>query len=84
MFNLGVSDDYASLDTGRFFFYYGYEEPVDGGWGFVVKDNKVPVARYSHAKIVEEGGRFFHEDGEEPMYYLLAGIGLWLADGGHE
>jgi hypothetical protein len=83
------SDDYAGLDSGKYHFYFGYEEtycPVkshkteDNCYEkdcdkredcFVVSVDNKEVLRVPRSKL-------YPKEGEEPMFYLLAGIGLFL------
>lgn len=71
------NDDYAGLEIGNLKFYYGYEV-VDKqeDWCFQVKsagEVLYTVPRRKIEKSVE--GRF-----DEPIDYLMAGIGLWLKE----
>jgi len=74
--SVGISDDYAVLETGIYTFYYGYEEEVNDEWAFVAKKGKNEVARYSKSFI--ENNSDIKNRSDEPDYYLLAGIGLFL------
>lgn len=82
-----TSDDYCGLVSGDMVFYYGYEEtycPIkshkkdceDYGcekreWCFVVSKKGKEIMRIPASKI-------HPENGEEPFWYLVAGIGHYL------
>ncbi len=81
------SDDYAGLKAGKYKFYFGYEETMcpikshkedceDNGckkreWCFVAIVNNKEIMRIPVSKL-------YPKKEEEPMFFLLAGIGLFL------
>ena len=81
------SDDYAGLEAGKYSFYFGYEMTIcpvkshkedceDNGcekreWCFVASINKKEVMRIPASKL-------YPKKQEEPMFFLLAGIGIFL------
>ena len=81
------SDDYAGLEAWKYKFYFGYEEtmcPVKGHkedcedngcekreWCFVATVNNKKVMRIPASKL-------YPKKQEEPMFFLLSGIGLFL------
>ena len=70
--NIGISDDYASLDAGDYHFYYGYEvTDDDDNWMFEIrKHGKVIFLR----KPEDLGCKKFDDTAE----VLLAGIGKFI------
>lgn len=82
-----TSDDYCGLTAGKYSFYYGYEETVcpvkshrknceDNGcekreWAFTADVDGKEVMRLSQSQL-------HPETGEEPFWYLVAGIGHFL------
>lgn len=82
-----TSDDYCGLEAGRYSFYYGYEVTVcpvknhkenceDNGcekreWAFEAKVGGKRVMLLSKSQV-------HPEEGEEPFWYLVAGIGHFL------
>lgn len=68
---VAIASDYATLDTGRLRFYYGYEETdSNGDWCFAVEYNGVEQMR-----IPSSGLKC---DKFEVTECLLTGIGMWL------
>jgi len=71
---ININDDYASLRTRDWYFYYGYEETDEwDNWLFVATRNG---ERYGDVMTASELGLLTNE---EPGKVLLAGIG-WLFD----
>ena len=95
--NIYISDDYAGLESGNITFYYGYErqwcqkckKKLDSGsdleeceendhdidWCFTVNRKNEEVFRLTETELNEYQCC-------EPVEYLLAGIGIWLAQKG--
>ena len=71
------SDDYAGLNTGDIEFYYGYEAEEKWEWCFLVKKNGTPIMLLPTSKIQSESDPF---QLDSPRDFLLAGIGLYLAE----
>lgn len=72
------SDDYAGLEIKGLEFYYGYEivdEKTDD-WCFTVTQKDKEVFRLTRTQIEKKTEDFSSDD---PMYYVTAGIGIWLA-----
>jgi hypothetical protein len=79
-----ASDDYAGLRTKDVDFYYGYERTVckhevdycgdceDAEWAFTATRAGEELMRLPTSKLTPKTG-------EEPLYYLLAGIGHYLS-----
>lgn len=82
-----ASDDYCGLEAGKYKFYYGYEETVcpkhgkkdcsnqwdceKAEWAFTAEVDGKEVLRLPQSQI-------YPEKGEEPLWYLVAGIGHFL------
>lgn len=84
-----TSDDYCGLEAKGISFYYGYEVtacPVNSHkdeddcyekdcdkreWCFVATENGVEVMKLTKSEL-------HPEEGEEPFWYLIAGIGHYL------
>jgi hypothetical protein len=73
--DLVCSDDYAILDSGRYYFYYGYEEEIDDEWCFVVKENNKILLKITTSEIERKIDGFRLNSTQD---YLLSGIGIWL------
>jgi hypothetical protein len=72
------SDDYAGMESGRYKFYFGYEEQNANGEDlFVVKEHGDWVFSRTAAQIEKacKGHQF-----NLPQDYLVAGIGMWLLE----
>ena len=90
--NTFVNDDYAALDTPDIDFYYGYESTYCSEHGYG-PDDECPdddcddVTEWCFV-VTRKGKEIFKrrsseipvEEGSEPVRFLLAGIGLYLAD----
>lgn len=76
--------DYAGMHVGDTEFYYGYEVTngtgddwdEDAEWCFQVKEGGKEVYRKTASEIESIGGF----DSNEPVSFLLVGIGIWLSD----
>lgn len=66
-----TSDDYCGMSSGRYSFYYGYEITKNGQWCFTADVDGKEVMRLKRSEL-------WPEDGEEPFWYLLAGIAQFL------
>lgn len=78
-----ASDDYCGLELKEITFYYGYEETLcphhnkkdcdcnEKEWCFVAKEKGKETMRLSVSNLHPQVG-------EEPLWYLVAGIGHWL------
>ena len=81
-----TSDDYCGMESGRYEFYYGYEEtwcpkhkaecPDDyecdlSEWAFTAKVDGIEEMRLPKSKL-------HPVKGEVPFWYLIAGIGHFL------
>lgn len=78
------ANDYATLEGGRFEFYYGYEfDHDDEGevWGFSVTCAGHVVFRISHQEMTAYRG---HPGIFETQDCLLFGIGLYFVGGPDE
>lgn len=82
MIRVWNNDDYASLETEEYDFYFGYESAVseeDGGtgeWAFTVNSKK---SGERLARIEEpELDRLLAGSRNEPVEYLLCGIGIFI------
>lgn len=67
------ASDYASIDTGKFKAYYGYEEVGQTEeWNFVVWKNGKEVFRKTNSELLDIAC------GEGPLDMLVAGLALYL------
>lgn len=78
MIDIGISDDYAVLETDEYTFYYGYEHVNDDDeWMFVVRANDIDgnnlLFSRSQSQIEELTDRLY-----STSEYLLIGIALFL------
>jgi len=78
--NVGCSDDYASLDSGKYEFYYGYEviyneNDDDSEWCFQVKEQGKEIMKIPTSEIIKQSGNSLLD---YPRDFLIAGIGIWL------
>lgn len=71
MSNHYIASDYASVEGGGLFFYYGYEETLDEEWLFVVKKANETIF-FLPASELGVKNTF------EVVECLLAGISKWL------
>lgn len=70
------SDDYAGLISGKYSFYYGYEEVDDNDeWLFTVKENNNVIYQLSTTEIHK---MCYNNNLSSPTSYLMFGIGVWL------
>lgn len=76
-----TSDDYCGLESGKYKFYFGYEETFceehgtescdDSEWAFTAQVDDKEVMRIPKSKL--------HPTKDEvPFWYLVAGIGMFL------
>lgn len=72
-----ISDDYAVLNFGDYNAYYGYEETMDDDWAFVLKKNDTRMMIYTK-KYIESNSNITNKR-DEPVYYLLAGLGMYFS-----
>jgi len=70
-----TSDDYCGLTSGKYTFYYGYEVTKNGQWCFTADVDGKEVMRLKTSEL-------WPENDEEPFWYLVAGIGQFLASAG--
>jgi hypothetical protein len=82
--NVGCSDDYATLKSGRYEFYYGYEVTLNGKvddddndneWCFQVKENGNVIMKLPTSEIIKQ---IDDKNLDYPRDFLIAGIGIWL------
>lgn len=70
------SDDYAGLTSGKYTFYYGYEETNENyEWLFTVKENGKRIYQLTTSEIEQVNKNDLLR---YPVNYLLAGIGIWM------
>lgn len=71
------SDDYAGLTSGKYKFYYGYEQTDENDeWLFTVEENNKIVYKLSTTEIDKMANP--SDSFNYPINYLLFGIGTWL------
>lgn len=66
-----TSDDYCGLRSGKFSFYFGYEVTKGGEWCFTADIDDKQVMKLKQSEV-------HPKTGEEPFWYLVAGIGHFL------
>lgn len=71
------SDDYASLETEKYGFYYGYEVTVGDEWAFQVQDEHKNVVYTLPASWVSDDESLYWE----VVDMLVLGIGKFLDRG---
>jgi len=64
-----ITGDYAGMQTGRYSFYFGYEETKDDEWAFVAEVNGIEVMRKGASELTDKKGLDMGE-------MLLHGIAL--------
>lgn len=71
------ASDYAGIETGDLYFYYGYEvkDELTDEWCFKVEQKDKEIFRLTKTQIEKQTEGF---NSDEPMYYVTAGIGIWL------
>lgn len=69
---VSTASDYAIATTGKFHFYYGYEEtdPNTEDWCFVAKKSGKEVMRLTNSQLLE----LCDVDAQSPESMLLTGI----------
>ena len=73
----GYSDDYAILESGKYTFYYGYEETDENeNWLFIIRQNGNVIFQKTSKEI--ENSLNDNYQLHYPVDYLNVGIGLWL------
>lgn len=71
------SDDYAGLISGKYVFYYGYEEtdPEKDEWLFTIRENDLLIFSMKTSEIEKS---IDVRQLDKPQDYLISGIGIWM------